>query len=287
MAALAGKAGRAGQDAAGGVVRTGRGRIRWEIALLLGVSLGRAAVNAVIQLVGELTASAPLADQVATLNPEHSPRPYLDLAFQLYSVIFALVPVGLALYFLLNRPNARPLSETLGIDWGRGRSLMGRDIRWGLLLFIGIAIPGVLFYLLGRLWGITVAVQPSGLAAYWWTIPVSILEAFQNGALEEVIVVGYLYRRTQDLGWSQGGKLDYRFLFVSAVLRGSYHLYQGIGPFFGNFAMGLVFAWWFQSRFGQRRVLPLVIAHTLLDAAVFVGYQLAPEHLLRLLGVAT
>jgi len=61
-------------------------------------------------------------------------------------------------------------------------------------------------------------------------------------------------------------------------------LYQGIGPFIGNFAMGLLFAWWFRSKWGKRRVWPLVIAHTLLDIVAFVGYTLAPAGLLRLLG---
>jgi len=126
-------------------------------------------------------------------------------------------------------------------------------------------------------------VQASALGTLWWTIPVLILSALQNGVLEEFIVVGYLYERTRDLGWSQRGA-DWRFLLASATLRGSYHLYQGIGPFFGNFAMGLLFAWWFQSRWGRHRVMALVIAHTLLDVVAFVGYALAPPALLRLLG---
>jgi len=33
--------------------------------------------------------------------------------------------------------------------------------------------------------------------------------------------------------------------------------------------MGLIFAWWFQR---SRRVLPLVVAHFLLDVSAFVGY---------------
>jgi len=55
----------------------------------------------------------------------------------------------------------------------------------------------------------------------------------------------------------------------SAVLRGSYHLYQGFGGFLGNAAMGLVFGVLYR-RWG--RVSPLVIAHTLIDTVAFVGY---------------
>jgi membrane protease YdiL (CAAX protease family) len=56
------------------------------------------------------------------------------------------------------------------------------------------------------------------------------------------------------------------------VLRGSYHLYQGYGPFLGNVAMGVVFGWCY-ARFG--RTAPLVVAHMILDVVSFVGYPVA------------
>ena len=269
-----------------------------EIAILLALSLGRSGVYSVVNLIGRITDSTPLGQQVTALNPVRSPRPYLDLTYQLLAIVFALIPVALAWYFLNVRPGARPTSEVLGVDWHRRldegdaasqpawrRVLF--DFRGGGLLFLAVGIPGLAFYALGRALGITVAVQASALDPYWWTIPVLILAAFQNGMLEEFIVVGYLYERTRDLGWSQTRALDWRFLAFSAILRGSYHLYQGIGPFFGNAAMGLLFAWWFTSRFGKHRIMSLVIAHTLIDIIAFVGYALAPEGLLRLLGFAT
>jgi membrane protease YdiL (CAAX protease family) len=60
-------------------------------------------------------------------------------------------------------------------------------------------------------------------------------------------------------------------LAASAVLRGSYHLYQGLGGFFGNMAMGVVFVLLYR-RWG--RVGPLVAAHSLIDIVAFVGYVL-------------
>lgn len=100
----------------------------------------------------------------------------------------------------------------------------------------------------------------------WWKFPVLILSAVQNAVLEEVIVVGYLLRRLGQLGWAPG-----TVLVASAVLRGSYHLYQGIGGFLGNMVMGVVFVWLYR-RWG--RVGPLVVAHSLLDIGAFVGYAL-------------
>ena len=93
-----------------------------------------------------------------------------------------------------------------------------------------------------------------------------VLQAVKNAVLEEVIVVGYLVTRLRTLGWPA-----WAVVAASAVLRGSYHLYQGIGPFFGNAVMGLIFAEWFRR---GGRVLPLIIAHTVLDVVSFVGYDL-------------
>ena len=100
---------------------------------------------------------------------------------------------------------------------------------------------------------------PSGKA-------VLILDGLQNGILEEILVLAYLLRRLDQLGWSPASAIA-----LSAVLRGSYHLYQGFGGFLGNAVMGVVFAWWFRR---TRRLWPLVIAHSLLDIFSFAGYAL-------------
>ncbi|HET7414907.1 MAG TPA: CPBP family intramembrane glutamic endopeptidase, partial [Arthrobacter sp.] len=101
---------------------------------------------------------------------------------------------------------------------------------------------------------------------YWWTIPVLILSALRHAIVEEVIVVAYLFNRFAKFGWSTAASI-----VVSALLRGSYHLYQGFGPFIGNFIMGLIFGY-FYTKYG--RVMPLVIAHALLDIGAFVGFTL-------------
>lgn len=255
-----------------------RRRIAAEVWIVLGLSLGQSGVYALVNIVARLTAETPLAEQTATLNASQSERPYLDLVYQLLSIGFALVPVALALYLL--SANGRSATRSLGLDGTRP----GRDVGWGFALAAAIGIPGLAFYALGRAVGITVEVQASALDAYWWTVPVLVLSAFQNGLLEEVIAVGYLYERTRDLGWNR-----VKFIVASSLLRGSYHLYQGIGPFIGNVVMGVVFSWFYTSpRFqpgGRHRILPLVIAHTLLDIVAFVGYALVPAEWREALGI--
>ena len=104
-----------------------------------------------------------------------------------------------------------------------------------------------------------------------------ILSALRAGVTEEVIVIGYLYARLTDLGWGK-----WSIILGSATLRGTYHLYQGFGSFIGNFAMGVLFGWLY-TRWG--RVLPLVIAHTLIDTAIFVGYPWAAATFPALFGL--
>jgi len=246
-------------------------RLRAEVLLVLGLSVGQSAVYAVVSIISRITAETPLGQQSATLNPSRSPRPLLDLTYQLLGIGFALVPVALAL-FLLSEPG-RSAVRRIGLD--RGRPV--RDLGAGLGLAALIGIPGLGLYVVGRALGVTVQVHASALNALWWTVPVLILAALQNALLEEVVAVAYLMERLEQLRWSTPA-----LLAASALLRGAYHLYQGIGPFIGNVVMGLLFAEYYRRR---RRVMPLVVAHTTLDVVAFVGYALLPDEVLASLGV--
>lgn len=248
-----------------------RRRIRGEIWLVLGLSLGQSAIYALVSIIARITATTPLRDQATTLNPSRSPRPYLDLTYQLLSVGFALIPVALAL-FLLSEPGRRATTR-IGFDLRRP----GLDFTAGLGLAAIIGVPGIALYAAGRALGVTVEIQAATLEPYWWAIPVLILAAIKNAVLEEVIATGYLMERLEQLAWPAPLQIT-----ASALLRGAYHLYQGIGPFFANIAMGVVFALYYRRR---RRTMPLVIAHGLIDIVAFAGYQLLPADVLNTIGI--
>jgi membrane protease YdiL (CAAX protease family) len=239
-----------------------RRRLRAEVLIVLGLSLGQAAVYALVSLAAKLT-RGPLSSQTATLNAPQSPRPYLDLTYQLLHIGFALLPVALALWLM--SANGRNAVRSIGLDLSRP----GRDLALGVGLAALIGLPGLGLYFLGRALDLTATVVPSALNAYWWTVPVLLLSALQNALLEEVVVVAYLVDRLPRLGWTLPAVVA-----ASAVLRGSYHLYQGFGPFVGNAVMGVVFALVYLR---TRRVMPLVVAHTLLDVVAFVGYALLKD----------
>ena len=239
-------------------------RLGWEVVLVLGLSLGQSAVYAIVSIIERLTRQVRLSQQTSTLNQSVTPeRPWLDLTYQLLNIAFALVPVLLALYLLRVR---RPSARGIGFDLQRPRS----DLLFGLLIAAGIGIPGLGLYLGARALGLNTQVQASALADNWWTVPVLILAAAQNAVLEEVLMIGYLFTRLRQLQW--------RWVWIvggSALIRGSYHLYQGFGGFVGNLIMGAIFGLIY-LRF--RRVGPLVVAHTLLDIVAFVGYALVAPH---------
>jgi len=238
-----------------------RARLRTEILLVLGVSVGASAVYAVVQIIARLTAGRPLSAQSASLNTSAAPgRPWLDLTLQLLEIFFALVPVLLAVH-LLGRDHADPLRR-LGLD-GRRPAF---DAGLGVALAAAIGLPGLGLYFAALALGVNAQVVPAALPAVWWAVPVLVLAAAQNAILEEVVVVGYLLHRLGDMGWGPR-----RAVAASALLRATYHLYQGFGAFVGNAVMGVVFALLFLR---TRRLGPLVVAHTLLDVVAFVGYAL-------------
>lgn len=236
----------------------------WEIGLVLALSLGASAVSAVISFVGSLTAGPELSGQTAVIVGSHAPgRPWLDLAWQLFGIATALVPVGLVCYLLMRDGES---ARTLGLDTRRLR----RDAAWGAGVAAAIGGSGLALYFAARALDINLTVVPAQLPAVWWRIPVLVLSAVQNAVLEEVIVLGYLTHRLGRLGWS-----PLRTGIASAALRGTYHLYQGVGGLLGNAAMGAIFCYLYR-RLG--RLAPFIIAHALIDIVAFVGSALLAGH---------
>ncbi len=237
---------------------------RWEIVAVLAVSLGASGLYALVSFIGSLTARQSLSKQTATLNGTLAPgRPLLDLFLQLMNITLALAPV-LLVFYLLARAGERPSS--IGVDARQP----GLDLARGAVLAAVIGGSGLGLYLIAYQTGVELNVVAENLPDIWWRIPVLLLSAAQNAIVEEVIVVGYLLSRLDRLGVRPA-----RAIVLSAVIRGSYHLYQGAGAFLGNAVMGLIFGFLYR-RWG--RVTPLIIAHFLIDAVTFVGYALLAGH---------
>jgi uncharacterized protein len=238
-----------------------RRAVRVELVVVLAVTFGLSAVTAILQLADSVLHN--LSAQRIPLNPRRSYFDLIDLGLNATFVVQLIAWGGLGLY-LLWRSGLSPARIGLA-------RLAWRDLAGGVGLAALIGLPGLGLYLAARALRLNASVIPSSLGDTWWRVPILLLVAFANGWAEEIIVVGYLLTRLEQLG------VRPRIALVwSSVLRGSYHLYQGFGAGLGNVAMGLVFGYTWQR---TGRLWPLVIAHGIIDSVTFVGYALLAGHL--------
>ncbi|MGV9709728.1 CPBP family intramembrane glutamic endopeptidase [Gordonia sp. NPDC003424] len=222
------------------------------------------AIAAALSLI-EAQLSGGIGNTTVALNPVRSNLGWIDFTRQLMSAIRLFAIGGLGAYLLWR--------SGIGLDrvglarWAPRR----RDVPPGLALAAVIGLPGLALVAIARALGINAHLVPSEVDGVWWRWPVLILIAIGNAAAEEIVVVAYFITRLRQLGAPENGSLA-----ASAVLRGGYHLYQGVGAGLGNIAMGLVFGRYFQL---TARVWPLVVAHAVMDVVAFVGYALLHDHL--------
>ncbi|MBO1765530.1 MULTISPECIES: CPBP family intramembrane glutamic endopeptidase [Allobranchiibius] len=236
-----------------------------ETAYLLLLSLGASAIYSILSIIKSLQSTVSLGHQTSTLNASQAQQSWLDLAYQVVGIGLGVVPALLAIH-LIGR-EIRSGRAYFGLD----RTRLPSDLGLGALLAACIGIPGLVLYVVARDLGANTTVVASALGEHWWTVPVLIASAIQNAVLEEVVMVGYLFTR-----WTQAGGRLWVVVVGSALIRGSYHLYQGFGGFVGNIVMGLILGTVYLR---TRRVLPLIITHSILDIVSFVGYSLLHDHI--------
>ncbi len=160
--------------------------LRWEIVAVFAISLGGSGLYALVSYIGSLTAKQSLSSQAAVLNGTLAPgRPLFGLFLQLLNIALALAPV-LMVFYLLARAGEGPAD--IGLDARHPVQDLGR----GALLAAVIGGSGLALYLAAYHLGVELNVVAESLPVIWWRIPVLLLSAAQNAAVEEIIVVGYL-----------------------------------------------------------------------------------------------
>lgn len=234
-------------------------RHSFEFWLVLMVSLGASTIYSILSLLRKITSEVGVAGSVTTINRPLAEVPWLDLMSQISQFALSLVPVLLALYFL------RLDGISIGVI------PRPRDFILGLGLPLLIGIPGIALYWVALELGLSSRIVPSSLGDYWWTIPVLFLAALRAGLQEEIIALGFFIKK---LGLVNPKLELWGIVILASLFRASYHLYQGYSAFIGNFVMGLVFGYLF-IRTG--RVAPMIIAHTTMNTAVFIGYPLVAD----------
>ena len=226
-----------------------------EILVVLSLSVLRPAAFAILSLL-----EAPIAGVVVAAADQST-----EFTRQVLGFVFALAPVFLVVHLV------RRSGEGVAVI-GLASDRPARDLASGVVLFVVVGLAGMGIYLAAVELGVNRFVLPVPPLGHWWTIPALVLNAVEAGLVEEVIVLGYVVTRLRQLSWT-----PLQAIAASALLRGSYHLYQGWGGFAGNLAMGALFGFLF-LRWG-RRTWPFVVAHVLLDIGAGVGFILFRDRL--------
>lgn len=226
--------------------------LRAELLIVLTLTFGISGVRAVLNLINSFASPQRLNEQSVTLNSSQSSLAWVDMGLQLCSAA-VLCSYGALALFLLAKDHIFP------------RAYRARDWLEGAGLAALIGIPGLALYFTAVHFGWSKEVIPGDFANAWVHIPVSLFKAAANAFAEETVVVMWFMTRLRQARWSLP-----TILAASSVLRGSYHLYQGVSAGCGNIVMGLVYGYYYHR---TGRVWPLVIAHFLIDAVAFVGYS--------------
>lgn len=243
-------------------------RIRVEILIVLSLSFGTAGVRAILRYIEALSSSASLNEQKVSLTPQQSPLVWIDPALQFISSGVLLSWGGLALFLLF--VHISPGKQFLRRLSSLSVSAVTTDIAKALGLSALIGIPGLFLYRFAVENGystVVVTTDSSQLWEHWWTVPLLILHACANGFAEELVVIAWLMIRLRQLGLRTAW-----IILLPTILRASYHFYQGTSAGIGNAVMGAIFALYFWK---TGKVMPLIIAHSLIDIIAFVGYPWA------------
>lgn len=236
-----------------------------EVVIVLWLSLGAAAIRSMLGFIRRITTDIPLSDQtVSIVTPITPDRPWLDIAYHLSGVVIALGAVALVWYLL--KTSGEGLAA-IGVDLTEPR----RDLGRGVVLAALIGGGGLVLYLVAVQLGVNAQVAPSAIGERWYELPVLLLRAAEAAAVEEIVVLGYVLHRLSQIGVNMWWAIT-----ISATLRATYHLYQGVGGFVGNLIMGVIFGLLFMR---WRRASPMIIAHFLIDAVAFIGFALLADRL--------
>jgi len=250
------------------VPKSDRRRLTVELVIVLAIFPLPYAISALQQLTASTLGEGP-GRRIPTLFPGHV---VAGFPFVVLIVLLPLAAAALVLY-LLSLPGADGGPRAIGLD----RTQIRGDLALLLpVFFLCDLIPLVGGAVVLHAVGVR-GVSPSlgHLPTYYDVAYVAM--AVVAGIVEELVVLGFLVRRLEQLGlrpvW---------VVLIAVAVRGSYHLYYGWGvlPILAWATVTVIV----YRRY--RRLAPIIIVHMLWDAGLFLqGGFLAGETII--LTVAT
>jgi len=217
---------------------------RWQFYLVIAIAFGLPILSSLVVFFGH-----------RTLHAATPGRTIVGVVFQL---------IGLTSLYLVLRHQKRSLSD-IGVRWPMRLDEVGHAFGLFFGAFpVGLAVAIVLFaiyHALGHpLYRTFNDAALFGTRITGWTV----LYVFLNPFHEELIVRGFLITEMEHFY-----KNTALAVFVSVFLQSSYHLYQGLAPAILHASTFLLFSIYFVKK---RRILPVVMAHMLLDVSALMVY---------------
>ncbi|HXA43562.1 MAG TPA: CPBP family intramembrane glutamic endopeptidase [Candidatus Solibacter sp.] len=183
------------------------------------------------------------------------------MALDLLVFVSAFAPFLLVTY-LLHRSGES--LRAIGLDFRNP----WRQVGTGVLYTVGFLVLGPLTVRLISMAGLPFNFRiPIGAYVPKIFLVYAVVRSIGAGLIEETVVLGYFVHRLEQLGWSTR-----RASIASVTLRASYHIYYGSGVL-SVIAFGALVTWTYAIR---RRLLPLVVGHSLYDAILYALDILRP-----------
>lgn len=249
-----------------GVPAPQRRRLVAELLIVLGVFPLPYALGAILVLV-EAALGEGSGQRTPVLIAGHAAASF---PFEVAEVLLPFIGAALVWYLLsLRGPFGTRWQDgdgegglkAIGLDFS---SLRG-DLAFVIVVFVLCELlPIVGGALLLHAAGVH-GISPSTSSGPRYYVSLDFLNSFVSGTVEEIVVLGFLVRRLEQLRLP-----TWAVVLLAVVVRGSYHLYYGWGvlPILAWAAVTAVLY------LRYRRLLPFIITHVIWDASIFATVAL-------------
>jgi membrane protease YdiL (CAAX protease family) len=225
-----------------------------ELSIVMSVFPLPATLAAVQVLVGAiLGANSP--NRLPNLYSGHYPAGFVIL---LIETVLPLAAAALVLYLLSNPAGPDDGPRSIGLS----RDLYRADLALLMPVFLlAFVVPMIgVGVVLAHLHVKGVHIGNGHVPTYY--VVIDVVAGVVAGIVEEIVVLGYLVRRLEQLGLS-----SFAVVVIAVAVRGSYHLYYGWGVLpilaWATASVVLYRRW--------RRLAPFMAVHALWDVGLFLA----------------